>query len=59
MKIIIGDKGYDSEENHVIAKKSWSFSNNTLRNEDVPIHLKGKTERGWKGICQNNTKEGQ
>jgi len=27
--VIIGDKGYDSEENHVTAKKTWPSSNNT------------------------------
>jgi len=37
-KIIIGDKGYDSEENHVIAKRYGLFAIIPARNEDVPIH---------------------
>jgi len=37
-KIIIGDKGYDSEENHVIAKRCGLFPIMPARNEDVPIH---------------------
>jgi len=45
-KIIIGDKGYDSEENFIIAKKP--LCNNILRNEDILMHIEqnGKTERG-------------
>jgi len=53
-KIIIGDKGYDSEENYVIAKRYGLFAIIPARNEYVPTHLKEKTE---KGICQKNTKE--
>jgi len=45
-KIIIGDKGYDSEENHIIAKRYGLFVIIPGRNEDIPIYLKGKTERG-------------
>jgi len=46
--IIIGDKGYDSERGKSrYCQKARSSSNNTLRNEDVPIHrTKGRTERG-------------
>ena len=46
-KIIIGDKGYDSEENHIIAKKLGLFPIIPVRNEDVPYtEQKGKTKRG-------------
>jgi len=37
-KIIIGDKGYDSEENHVIAKRYDLLAIIPARNEDIPIH---------------------
>jgi len=37
-RIIIGDKGYDSEENHVIAKKHGLLAIIPARNEDVPIY---------------------
>jgi len=37
-KIIIDDKGYNSEENHIIAKKHCLFVIIPARNEDVPIH---------------------
>jgi len=46
-RIIIGDKGYDSEENHVIAKKPGLLAIIPVRNKDVPIHrTKGEIERG-------------
>jgi len=46
-KIIIGDKGYDSEENHVIAKRYDLLAIIPVRNKDVPIHrTKGGTGRG-------------
>jgi len=46
-KIVIDDKGYGSERRKPrYYQKIWPLCNNTLRNEDVPIHLKGKTERG-------------
>jgi len=45
-KIIIGDKGYDSEENHVIAKKHGLLAIIPARNEDVPIHrTKGEKQK--------------
>ncbi len=37
-KIIIGDKGYDSEENHIIAKEYGLVAIIPARYEDVPIH---------------------
>ncbi len=37
-KVIIGDKGYDSEENHIIAKKYGLMAIIPARNKDVPIH---------------------
>jgi len=37
-KIIIGDKGYYSEENHVIAKRYGLFAIIPTRNEDIPIY---------------------
>ncbi len=37
-KIIIGDKGYDSEENHIIAKEYGLVAIIPARNKDVPIH---------------------
>jgi len=43
-RLIIGDKGYDLEENHVIAKSLFTII--PARNEDEPIHLKRKTKRG-------------
>jgi len=36
--VIIGDKGYDSEENHIIAKKHGLLAIIQARNKDVPIH---------------------
>jgi len=46
-RIIIGDKGYDSEENHVIAKRYDLQAIIPTRNKDVPIHrTRGKTKRG-------------
>jgi len=48
-KIIIGDKGYDSEENHVIAKKHGLFAIIAVRNEDVPVHrTKGENRKRMK-----------
>jgi len=46
--VIIGDKGYDSEENHVIAKRYDLQAIIPTRNKDVPIHRTkgGKTGRG-------------
>jgi len=47
--IIIGDKGYDSEENHVIAKKHGLLAIIPARNEDVPIYrTKGKNRKRMK-----------
>jgi len=37
-KIIVCDKGYDSEENRVIAKKHDLFAIIPVMNEDVPIY---------------------
>ena len=37
-RLIIGDKGYDSEENHVIAKRYDLHAIIPARNKDVPIH---------------------
>jgi len=36
--VIIGDKGYDSEENHVIAKRYDLLAIIPVRNKDVPIY---------------------
>jgi len=48
-KIIIGDKGYDSEENHVIAKRYDLQAIIPVRNEDVPIHrTKGENRKRMK-----------
>jgi len=47
--IIIGDKGYDSEENHIIAKKHGLLAILPARNEDVPIHrTKGENRKRMK-----------
>jgi len=47
--IIIGDKGYDSEENHVIAKRHGLFPIIPVRNEEVPIHrTKGENRKRMK-----------
>jgi len=49
LKIIIGDKGYDSEESHVIAKKHGLLSIIPVRNKDVPIHrTKGENRERMK-----------
>jgi len=48
-RIIIGDKGYDSEENHVIAKKHDLQAIIPVRNEDVPIYrTKGENRKRMK-----------
>jgi len=48
-RVIIGDKGYDSEENHVIAKKHGLLAIIPVRNEDVPIHrTKGENRKRMK-----------
>jgi len=48
-KIIIGDKGYDSEENHVIAKRHDLLAIIPVRNKDVPIHrTKGENRKRMK-----------
>jgi len=48
-RIIIGDKGYDSEENHVIAKKLGLLAIIPTRNKDVPIHrTKGENRKRMK-----------
>jgi len=47
--IIIDDKGYDSEENHIIAKKHGLFAIIPTRNKDVPIHrTKGENRKRMK-----------
>jgi len=47
--IIIGDKGYDSEENHVIAKRYSLSAIIPARNEDVPIYrTKGENRKRMK-----------
>jgi len=47
--IIIGDNGYDSEENHVIAKKHGLLAIIPARNKDVPIYrTKGKNRKKMK-----------
>jgi len=48
-KIIIGDKGYDSEENHIIAKRYDLQAIIPTRNKDVPIHrTKGENRKRMK-----------
>ena len=48
-KFIIGDKGYDSEENHVIAKRNGLLAIIPVRNKDVPIHrTKGENRKRMK-----------
>jgi len=48
-RIIIGDKGYDSEENHVIAKRYDLQAIIPTRNKDVPIHrTKGENRKRMK-----------
>ncbi len=48
-RIIIGDKGYDSEENHIIAKKYGLLAIIPARNKDVPIHrTKGENRKRMK-----------
>ncbi len=37
-KVIIGDRGYDSKENHIIAKKYGLLAIIPAGNKDVPIH---------------------
>jgi len=47
--VIIGDKGNDSEKNHVIAKKYGLLSIIPVRNEEVPIHrTKGENRKRMK-----------
>jgi len=47
--VIIGDKGYDSEENHVIAKRYDLQAIIPTRNKDVPIHrTKGENRKRMK-----------
>jgi len=61
-KIIIGDKGYDSEESHIIAKRYGLFAIIPARNEDIPIYcIKGENRKKMKRYLpdQKNTKEGQ
>jgi len=48
-KVIIGDRGYDSEENHIIAKKYGLLAIIPARNKDVPIHrTKGEHRKRMK-----------
>jgi len=48
-KIIIGDKGYDSEENHVITKRYNLLAIIPVRSKDVPIHrTKGEYRKRMK-----------
>jgi len=48
-RIIIGDKGYDPEENHVIAKRYHLQAIIPTRNKDVPIHrTKGENRKRMK-----------
>ena len=48
-KIIIGDKGYDSMDNHVIAKKHDLLAVIPERNKDVQIHrTKGENRKRMK-----------
>jgi len=48
-RIIIGDKGYDSDENHIIAKKYGLLVIIPARNKDVPIHrTKGENRKRMK-----------
>ena len=58
-KIIIGDKGYDSEENHVIAKRYNLLAIIPTRNKDVPIHrTKGENrEKDEKAFARRVQKE--
>jgi len=45
-KIVIGDKAYDSEENHVITKKHGLLAIIPVRNEEVPIYrTKGENRK--------------
>jgi len=56
-RIIIGDKGYDSEENHVIAKKHGLLAIIPTRNKDVPIHrTKGENRKRMKGHLKEEYK---
>jgi len=48
-KVIIGDKGYDSEENHINAKKYGLVAIIPARNKNVPIHrTKGENRKRMK-----------
>ena len=52
-KLIIGDKGYDSEENHVIAKRYDLHAIIPARNKDVPIYrTKGENRKRMKRHLQ-------
>ena len=56
-KIIIGDKGYDSEENHVIAKEHGLLAIIPTRNKDVQIYrIRGKTGKRMKRHLQEEYK---
>jgi len=47
--MIIGDKGFDSEENHIIARRYGLFAIIPARNEDVPIYrTKGENRKRMK-----------
>ncbi len=47
--VIIGDKGFDSEENHIIARKYGLFAIIPARNEGVPIYrTKGENRKRMK-----------
>jgi len=37
-RVIVGDKGYDLEENHIVARRYGLFAIIPARNEGVPIH---------------------
>jgi len=51
-KFRICDKGYDSEENHVIVKRYGLFVIMPARYEDVPIYrTKGENRKRIKNIC--------
>jgi len=44
-KIIVSDKGYDSEENHVIAKRYDLFAIISASKKDVTIYIRVNRKR--------------
>ena len=57
-RVIIGDKGYDSEENHVIAKKHGLLAIIPVRNDDIPIYrTKGENRKRMKRFARRVQKE--